>query len=386
VKSIRILGKAATAGVANSNHGNWRAADLYSGGGSGHVIAGYHVTPLDGIQRRADISGIKVLDDDSQEEADVTIVVAGTTSAEAADRSSLHLDDDADNLIFSTASTSQCSGYCSSTGCGWTAQWSCPWAPNPGSKGRAGNDGSTGYKCCCEDRSQEDQPCGASTPSTSKKVVVLLQVPGAILTPWKDSVHAIATMFLGGQETGNAWAAVLFGDHAPTGHLPISMPATEADTIEPSTSSTITYSEGLSIGYRNKQFGYAFAFGHGITYTNFTYSNGVARSCGESACVDFKLQNIGHESAATVPQLYLELPAAAKQPSPILKGFAKTSQIHPGDSVTLTFQLSKGDFAYWDSGSWEHATSATAHIGASSADIRLSMPIKLASSQSVVVV
>merc|ERR1711862_954022 len=156
------------------------------------------------------------------------------------------------------------------------------------------------------------------------------------------------------------------------------MPATEADTIEPSSSSTITYSEGLALGYRNKQFGYAFPFGHGITYTNFTYSNALARSCGESMCLDFKLENVGHESAATVPQLYLELPAEAKQPSPVLKGFTKTEKISPGASLDVTFQLAKEDLAYWNSGSWEHATSATAHIGASSADIRLSMPIKLA--------
>merc|ERR1711981_749531 len=104
------------------------------------------------------------------------------------------------------------------------------------------------------------------------------------LMPWKDSVQSIAAMFLGGQETGNAWADVLFGDHAPTGHLPISMPATEADTVEPSRSSTITYSEGLSTGYRNKQFGYAFPFGHGITYTKFSYTSGLTRSCGEATC------------------------------------------------------------------------------------------------------
>eukprot|EP00746_Dinoflagellata_sp_MGD_P035196 gnl/MRDRNA2_/MRDRNA2_184111_c0_seq1.p1 gnl/MRDRNA2_/MRDRNA2_184111_c0~~gnl/MRDRNA2_/MRDRNA2_184111_c0_seq1.p1 ORF type:complete len:333 (+),score=80.14 gnl/MRDRNA2_/MRDRNA2_184111_c0_seq1:69-1001(+) len=45
-----------------------------------------------------------------------------------------------------------CRDYCSSTGCSWTKEWSCPWAVSSGSEGRAGNDGTLGYKCCCEVR------------------------------------------------------------------------------------------------------------------------------------------------------------------------------------------------------------------------------------------
>merc|ERR1712110_1257907 len=50
-----------------------------------------------------------------------------------------------------------CSGYCSTTGCGWTDDYSCPWAPAAGAKGRAGDDGSVGYSCCCVKRTAEDQ-------------------------------------------------------------------------------------------------------------------------------------------------------------------------------------------------------------------------------------
>eukprot|EP00747_Dinoflagellata_sp_TGD_P183714 gnl/TRDRNA2_/TRDRNA2_38803_c0_seq1.p1 gnl/TRDRNA2_/TRDRNA2_38803_c0~~gnl/TRDRNA2_/TRDRNA2_38803_c0_seq1.p1 ORF type:complete len:235 (+),score=32.77 gnl/TRDRNA2_/TRDRNA2_38803_c0_seq1:110-814(+) len=48
------------------------------------------------------------------------------------------------------AALSDCKEYCRTTGCGWNNQWSCPWAPEPGRSGRAGNDGTLGYKCCCE--------------------------------------------------------------------------------------------------------------------------------------------------------------------------------------------------------------------------------------------
>lgn len=203
--------------------------------------------------------------------------------------------------------------------------------------------------------------------------------------PWKDSVQAIAAMFLGGQETGKAFASVLFGDHAPTGHLPISIPETEADTIEPSGDNTITYSEGLATGYRNKQLSYAFPFGHGLTYTNFSYSGVSSDACGQSGqltCVQFTVQNIGNVPAATVPQLYLEYSPEASQPAAVLKGFTKTPQLQPGQKLAVTFELTQRDLSYWDAGTknWKQVSFATGHIGASSADIRLSVDLRSTSS------
>ena len=45
-----------------------------------------------------------------------------------------------------------CGAYCAKGGCGWTKEYSCPWASKPGTKGRAGDDGSQGYECCCVER------------------------------------------------------------------------------------------------------------------------------------------------------------------------------------------------------------------------------------------
>jgi beta-glucosidase len=377
VKKIRIIGSAAKAGVVNPNHGQWTAADFYSGGGSGHVIPGYHVTPFDGIKQRAAAAGIEVVDA-GNEDVDVTIVVVGATTAESLDRGDLHLADNGDSLILSAAGSGQatCHTYCASTSCSWTAQYSCPWE-RPGSKGHAGDDGSLGYDCCCKARTSAAQPCGGSPkPESSRKVVVLMQVPGAILMPWRSSVSAIATSFYLGQETGNAWAAVLFGDHSPTGRLPISMPATDADAIEPGHGGTVTYSEGLSTGYRNKHFATSFPFGHGLTYTNFSFSNGTSTMCGQHVCVRFNIENIGAVAAAAVPQLYLEFPAEAQQPSAILKGFTKTEVISPKDSTTITFTLAKRDLSYWDAGSWHQVHIATAHIGVSAERYHLSVPIR----------
>lgn len=64
--------------------------------------------------------------------------------------------------------------------------------------------------------------------------IVLMQICGAVLMPWKNKVGSILSMFLGGQATGSAWAQVLFGDESPSGRLPIMMPETESDSIAPS--------------------------------------------------------------------------------------------------------------------------------------------------------
>merc|ERR1719382_803064 len=86
---------------------------------------------------------------------------------------------------------------------------------------------------------------------TAKHTVVLTQIPGAVLMPWRHQVSGILTMFLGGQETGSAWADVLFGDYAPPGRLPVMIPLTEADTIAPNPSPTVVYAEGMKTSYRN---------------------------------------------------------------------------------------------------------------------------------------
>merc|ERR1719188_1517060 len=192
------------------------------------------------------------------QKADVAIVVAGTTSGESRDRVNLALDDGADKLISAVA-------------------------------------------------------------RKAKHVIVLLQVPGAVLMPWRDSVGAILMMFLGGQETGSAWADVLFGDHSPSGRLPVMIPQTEADTILPGTSAHVNYSEGLATSYRNRNFEAAYPFGHGLSYSTFEYINSSAQLCFNTAgstdvCVHAAVRNAGQTPTRTVAQLYLEFPAVAGYP------------------------------------------------------------------------
>uniref|UniRef100_A0A7S2Q2D7 Probable beta-glucosidase G n=1 Tax=Zooxanthella nutricula TaxID=1333877 RepID=A0A7S2Q2D7_9DINO len=188
VRRIAVVGQAASAepsvwGQQVPGQQGLPAGDYYSGGGSGHIHANPDnvITALDGITRRARDANIEVVASASSDpsaavelarQVDVVIVVAGATAMENQDRASLHLDDGADELIEAVAEV--------------------------------------------------------------KPTVVLMQTPGAVLTPWRDKVAACLALFMGGQATGQAWGAVLFGDVSPGGRLPIEMPASEYDVISPS--------------------------------------------------------------------------------------------------------------------------------------------------------
>jgi len=340
VRTIAVIGAPAAAksfdpnGEGQGGGTAWAQGDYYSGGGSGHMTSTRVVSALGGLQRRAALAGIRIIVSatdsvadaiEAANQADVAIVVAATTSGEAFDRPNLRLDGLADELIEAVTHRSSC-----------------------------------------------------------RKTVVLVQAPGAVLMPWRHSVSAILTMFLGGQETGNAWADVVFGDHAPTGRLPIMMPATEADTIPPELGDLVVYSEGLATSYRNTQFVAAYPFGHGLTYSRFEYADVTTGVCDAPSvvCVRCKVHNVGSKACRTVAQLYLELPAdrITGQTAPaVLKGVQKTAEIAPGDYAEVIFSLTVRDLSYFDAASddFVQAASAVAHIGESSADIRLHAAILL---------
>jgi len=320
VRTIAVVGSASIADAYDSNGGAWNQGDYYSGGGSGHLTPSSEqlVKPLDGIKARAAQAGVTVLEATSDhagsvssvvKQADVGIIVCGATSTESSDRGSLSLDNRCDSLVSSLA-------------------------------------------------------------STGVPIVVLMQVPGAILTPWRDQVSAAAVMFLGGQATGDAWARVLFGDVSPSARLPIELPSSESETIPPNSQSSISYTEGMQTSYRNIAHSPAFPFGHGLTFTNFSYSQPTVASCGANTCVSITVTNSGTFAARETPQLYLEFPSGAEYPTPILKGFEKTPLLSPGATAVVNFALSDRDMSYWNNG-WVRATSFTAHIGASSGDIRI---------------
>jgi len=337
VKTLAVVGSAAVgkpydpAGSSQEFGGaltSWNTGDYYAGGGSGHVTAGYVVTPLEGIRTRAAAAGIRVISSVSNDvgaalgaaaEADVTIIVGATTSGEDKDRQDLNLDGKADQLI-------------------------------------------------------------ETVSKKARSTIVVAQVPGAVVMPWRDSVAAIALMFLGGQETGSAWASILFGDDPPIGRLPLMIPATERDTIQPGAEPEVVYSEGMRTSYRNPGFKAAYPFGHGLTYTTFEYGElAVCEARAEGGlCLSLDVLNAGRTSAGTVAQLYAEFPAEAGHPAPLLRGFRRTGRLAPAASAGVEFHLSVRDLSFYDAKAhaWEKTASITAHVGESSADIRRTISLR----------
>merc|ERR1712137_243411 len=213
--------------------------------------------------------------------------------------------------------------------------------------------------------------------------------PGAMILPWSSDVGALAVMFMGGQEVGNAVADVLFGDVNPSGRLPISFPNKENETI-----TTVeqwpgvedddgvlqsNFSEKLEVGYRwynAHDVKPAYSYGHGLSYTTFEYSDITV----DGRAVSFVVKNDGKRDGAEVPQLYLDFPESAEEPPRQLKGFKKIL-LEAGKKETVTFELSDRDLSIWDV---DHHKWSLVHgkysiyVGASSADIRLTAAANLA--------
>lgn len=322
VKKIVVLGQVANAG---------RTSGYYTGGGSsdvkpklvelGNVPMGL-VKPVDAIWERAYTDGIEVeeeLSGDIQasvkaaQSADVIVVVAGARSSEGQDRKSLALDNHADRLI--------------------------------------------------------------SAVSAVGPTVVLLQTPGAVLTPWRRSVSAVLNMFYGGEATGRAWAAVLFGDKNPSGKLPIMMPLEEEDALKPAEHHLVKYSEGVFTSYRAPKPRAAYPFGHGLSYTSFKYGKPeIVKDCdvkGAELCISMNITNTGLVRGNEVAQVYISFADDLKQPEKVLKAFFKTQDLGPGELDEAFFALTERDLSvYMEGKGWDKPEEFELGFGSSSADIR----------------
>jgi beta-glucosidase len=180
--------------------------------------------------------------------------------------------------------------------------------------------------------------------SANPRTIVVLETGNPVAMPWIDRVSGVLESWYPGQEGGQAIADVLFGAVNPSGRLPITFPRDEADWlrpklpnlgVEPGTSVWVEYSEGAEVGYR----WYAahavapmFAFGFGLSYTQFEYS-GVRVTGGKHLRVSFEVRNRGSLAGADVPQVYLT--SIAGRPVQRLIGFQRV-ELKPGESRRLT--------------------------------------------------
>jgi len=194
--------------------------------------------------------------------------------------------------------------------------------------------------------------------TANPNTVVVLETGNPVLMPWKDRVRAIVEAWYPGQAGGRAIAEVLTGAVNPSGRLPITFPANLSQTPRPDlpglgtpwgTAVTIDYDEGAEIGYRwfaKTGAQPLFAFGHGLSYTDFSYTD-VRLSGDDTVTATFTVTNTGDCAGADVPQLYLV--GAPGQLRRRLLGFARV-ELQPGQSQQVTILAEPRLLATYDAG------------------------------------
>ncbi|MCO5997028.1 glycoside hydrolase family 3 C-terminal domain-containing protein [Actinoallomurus rhizosphaericola] len=270
--------------------------EYYENSGNASVSVGWSSPNLPDPQIQAAVTAAK--------SADAAVIVAGDSSSEGSDRTTLALPGDTDALIKAVA------------------------AANP-------------------------------------RTVVVLRAGAPVLMPWLGKVPAVLDMWYPGQEDGNALAELLTGDAEPGGRLPVTFPKTDTQTPVaaapgryPAVNGVYDYSEKLDVGYRwyqDENETPLFPFGYGLSYTTFKLSHlrgGPARvTAGAGTTGRIKLTvdvtNTGRRTGSDVVQAYLGHPESAGEPPKELKAFAKV-RLKAGQTRKVTLTLDSGALRTWD--------------------------------------
>lgn len=225
--------------------------------------------------------------------------------------------------------------------------------------------------------------------------VVVLHNGSPVEMPWADQVKGILEAYLGGQAVGGAVLDVLYGEVNPSGHLAETFPLKLEDN--PSylyyrgEGDTVEYREGIFVGYRyydKKKMDVLFPFGHGLSYTDFAFSNLKISAerirDTDVLTVSVDIKNTGSRSGKAVAQLYVAPPQGEIiRPVRELKGFEKV-ELEAGESRTARFTLSGRAFSFYDTAAGRFRAPSGRYgieIGLSSRDIRQQCQVELEESE-----
>ena len=210
----------------------------------------------------------------------------------------------------------------------------------------------------------------------NKQVVVLLNIGGVIETAsWKDLPDAILCVWQAGQEGGNSVVDVLSGKQSPSGKFTMTWPMkfTDAyssknfpidedpriDMMNQGKKGNVRnvdyteYAEDIYVGYRyfdSFDVPVSYPFGYGLSYTTFEYSDAKITQKNGIYEVTVTVKNTGSHEGKEIVELYVSAPdnKAANKPVKELKAFAKTKNLKPGESETLTLSIAAENLASFD--------------------------------------
>ncbi len=194
----------------------------------------------------------------------------------------------------------------------------------------------------------------SAVAAANRRTVVVLETGGPVTMPWIADVGAVLAAWYPGQRGGEAIARILTGAVNPSGHLPITFPRSIEQTPNPVLPGSklverqsgrslydlpkdqapfdVRYPEGADVGYRWYERTGArplFAFGHGMSYTKFSYS-GLSLRGGSNITASFRLTNTGKRAGAEVAQVYAQVDGVRR-----LIGWQRVD-LEPGESRPVT--------------------------------------------------
>lgn len=222
--------------------------------------------------------------------------------------------------------------------------------------------------------------------------IIVANISGnAYAMPWLNKVPAVVQNWYLGTMGGPAMADMISGRTNPSGKLPFSFPKKLKDCGAHAFGEDVypgienpephqTYKEDILVGYRwhdTKKIPALFSFGHGLSYTNFSYGKPVISdnkmSESETITVEIPITNKGDQIGSEIVQFYIsDIKSSLLRPVKELKGFRKV-RLMPGETATIKYEVTPEHLQFFDD---------TAHrwvaepgkfellIGASSTDIR----------------
>jgi beta-glucosidase len=217
--------------------------------------------------------------------------------------------------------------------------------------------------------------------ATGRPLVVVLMNGRPLAIPWlAEHVPAILEAWYLGVQMGPAVADVLFGDHNPSGKLPVTFPRTvgqvpiyynHKSTGRPPDPDQTDTSKYLDVDWTP-----LYPFGHGLSYTTFGYGeprlSRTAMGPADTLTVEVAVTNTGGRAGAEVVQLYVrDDHASVTRPVMELRGFEKI-ELAPGESRTVSFRLGPEELSFYDQRMQRvvEPGSFTVFVGGSSADTR----------------
>jgi beta-glucosidase len=342
IKSLAVIGLNATRTQA-------------MGGGSSQVRPFYEITPLQGLQN----------------------IVGSSASIMYAPGYNIERGAKADQLSINKAAEAAAQSEIAILVGGWTHGYNYSvWSDNA-------------YDAEDTDKPDMNLPFGQeelfdAVLKANPNTIIILMGGGPIdMSKWADRAKVIVQAWYPGMEGGNALAKILFGQLNPSGKLPMTFPKKLEDVPAhkigeyPGDSANVYYLEGIYVGYRyydTYNVEPQFAFGHGLSYTTFNYSNLKVQASGKKATVTFTIKNTGKIAGSETAQLYVKQDnPAIPRPEKELKSFEKVV-LQPGQQKTITLTLNEDAFQYYNDAKSEWTMDKGSFqilVGSSSRDIRL---------------